>query len=424
MAISDVDAYAHLTADQVDELGAELDRIRAEVVESLGERDHRYIHTVIRLQRGLEVGARALLMVAPRNRTVWAAGTTALAAAKIVENMELGHNIMHGQWDWMNDPEIHSTSWEWDLVGRASDWKSSHNHHHHKYTNIVGMDDDVGFGVLRVTRDVPWEPRHAANIPTNAFLMLLFEWGIGLQKNKLRHAFPGGVATDRERADSRAFLGKAGRQLLKDYVFFPMLSGPAWTAVLGANLTANLARNIWTNAVIFCGHFPDGAEKFTIEDTETEDRSRWYLRQMLGSANLSGGPVMDFFSGNLSFQIEHHMFPDLPSNRYAEVSLRVRELCERYDLPYVSGPLWAQYLQSWRTIARLSLPNRFLRDDADDATETRSERMFEGAERAAGLASALRERVRDRRHRFARRRPTPLGPAARPATVPGGPVAD
>jgi len=65
-----------------------------------------------------------------------------LALAKIIENMELGHNITHGQWDWMNDPEIHSTEWEWGqhLPERAG--KRSHNFIHHKYTNIVGMDDD------------------------------------------------------------------------------------------------------------------------------------------------------------------------------------------------------------------------------------------------------------------------------------------
>ena len=45
-------------------------------------------------------------------------------------------------------------------------------------------------------------------------------------------------------------------------------------------------------------------------------------------------------SGNLCYQIEHHLFPDLPSNRYAEISVRVRALCDKYDLPYTTGSLW------------------------------------------------------------------------------------
>lgn len=390
MAISDVREYAHLTPQQVEELGRELDAIRAEVVDSRGERDYRYIHNVIKFQRGLELGARALLYFGARNRTVWVLGAGALGLAKIVENMELGHNIMHGQWDWMNDPEIHSTSWEWDLVGSSADWKHTHNYLHHKYTNIVGLDDDVGFGVLRVTRDVPWEPKYSANILINAALMAGFEWGIGLQGVKVEDALPNSKASLTGRRHARAFVRKAGKQVLKDYVLFPILAGPAGRETVTATFVANLIRNVWTNAVIFCGHFPDGAEKFTPEDAENETQAEWYLRQMLGSANIDGGPVMNFMSGNLSYQIEHHMFPDLPSNRYAEISLKVRELCERYDLPYVSGPLWKQYLQSWRTIAVLSLPDRYLRRSSDNAPETRSEKMFASLPpMPGGLATAL-----------------------------------
>ncbi|EFV93601.1 fatty acid desaturase [Dietzia cinnamea P4] len=405
MAISDVGEYAHLSPDQIEELGRELDAIRARVIESRGERDYRYIHSVIKLQRGLEFGARALLYFGARNRTVWALGTGTLAVAKILENMEIGHNVMHGQWDWMNDPAIHSTNWEWDLVGSSADWKHTHNHLHHKFTNIVGMDDDVGFGVLRVTRDVPWEPKFLANMAVNAALMAGFEWGIGLQAVTLGAAFDRDAAPE-DRRKARAFLRKAGQQILKDYVLFPVLAGPSGPQALTATVTANIIRNVWTNAVIFCGHFPDGAEKFTMTDVETESQAEWYLRQMLGSANLDGGPAMNLMSGNLSFQIEHHMFPDLPSNRYSEISLEVRELCARYDLPYVSGPLWKQYLQSWRTIARLSLPDRYLRRTADDAAETRSEKMFGHGPRMSGLATALaggrKARGRARRSRRGR----------------------
>lgn len=405
MAISEVGEYAHLDQAQIEELGRELDAIRAEVLESRGDRDYRYVHSIIRLQRGLEISSRALLYFGARNRTVWALGTGVLAVAKILENMELGHNIMHGQWDWMNDPEIHSTTWEWDLVGNAADWKHTHNHLHHKFTNIIGMDDDVGYGVLRVTRDVPWKPRHSANVLVNTLLMAGFEWGIGLQAVSLTAALPGSTEAPEERRRARRFLVKAGKQILKDYILFPVLAGPGGRQALTAAVTANIIRNIWTNAVIFCGHFPDGAEKFTLTDVETETRAEWYLRQMLGSANLDGGPVMNLMSGNLSFQIEHHMFPDLPSNRYSEISLKVRDLCERYDLPYVTGPLWKQYLQAWRTIARLSLPDRYLRRTADDAPETRSEKMFAALPAVSGgLATALAagQLLRKRRARSVR----------------------
>ena len=127
---------------------------------------------------------------------------------------------------------------------------------------------------------------------------------------------------------TREFSTKAGRQVVKDYVAFPALTSlsPAATykSTLKANVVANMIRNIWANAVIFCGHFPDGAEKFTKTDMIGESKGEWYLRQMLGSANFEGGPVLRFMSGNLCYQIEHHLFPDLPSNRLHEISVRVR----------------------------------------------------------------------------------------------------
>ena len=118
---------------------------------------------------------------------------------------------------------------------------------------------------------------------------------------------------------------------------------------------------------------------------------QWYLRQMLGSANFNSGPALRFMSGNLSNQIEHHLYPDLPSNRFAEISIRVRALCEKYDLPYTTGPFLVQYAKTWRTIAKLSLPDKYLNDTADDAPETRSERMFDQlvSEPRRGLKSAI-----------------------------------
>ena len=318
---------------------------------------------------------------------------------------------MHGQWDWMNDPEIHSTSWEWDNVGTSEHWKQTHNYMHHKYTNILGMDDDVGYGLLRVTRDQRWHPFYYGNLAYNTILALLFQWGVGIQYLELGKVAKGRDDREKTKRNVSLFLRKAGRQMAKDYVFYPALSGKGWKSTMTANLVANGIRNVWTNAVIFCGHFPDGAEKFTKQDLADETQAEWYLRQMLGSANLTGGPIIDFMSGNLSYQIEHHLYPDMPSNRLAEAAVRVREVCDKYDLPYVAGSLPVQYAKAWRTIAKMSLPNHMLKATADDAPETSSEKMFEGLPeptqpvvngKRVGLKTALRQhRARRRRAKYA-----------------------
>lgn len=394
MAISDIQEFAHLTEADVEALGHELDAIRRDVEESLGAADARYIRRTIAAQRTLELTGR-ILLAASKKRSAWWAGAVTLGVAKIVENMEIGHNVMHGQWDWMNDPEIHSSSWEWDMVDPAEHWKQTHNYIHHKYTNVLGMDDDVGYGLLRVTRDKKWKPFNLGNLLYNTLLMLLFEWGVGTQHLELGKVAQGRADKEEFRIKRQAALTKMGKQVTKDYAAFPALSAlsPAgsYRKTVTANLLANVIRNIWSNAVIFCGHFPDGAEKFTKQDLENETQGQWYLRQMLGSANFDAGPAMAFMSGNLCHQIEHHLFPDLPSNRLSAVSVRVRELCDKYDLPYTSGPFLVQYAKAWRTIAKLSLPDKYLTYTADNAQETRSVKMFDELEphERRGLKSAF-----------------------------------
>jgi len=179
MAISDVTAFAHLTDADVEALGRELDEIRRDVAESLGQDDATYIRRMIHLQRRIAVAGRVTLF-ASAFPPAWLAGTALLATAKILENMEIGHNVMHGQWDWMNDPEIHSGTWEWDTTCPAESWKHSHNFVHHTFTNVLGKDNDVGYGILRVSRDQPWHPINLGQPVYNALLALLFEWGVAL----------------------------------------------------------------------------------------------------------------------------------------------------------------------------------------------------------------------------------------------------
>ncbi|MBN9100503.1 MULTISPECIES: acyl-CoA desaturase [unclassified Pseudonocardia] len=344
-----------LTPGQVEELGRRLDAIRERIVAERGATDAAYIHSVIRKQRYLEIGGRALLFagVLP---PAWILGTAMLSASKILENMELGHNVMHGQWDWMRDPKIHSSTWDWDNTSPAEHWKHSHNYMHHTYTNVVGKDRDVGYGILRMSDEQKWNPYYLLNPLVNVLLATFFQWGVALHDLEVEKIIAGEKDRKTVWTQLKGIGKKVVRQFTKDYVVFPALAGPFFLPVLAGNVTANLVRNLWSHAIIFCGHFPDGAVQFDEEQLEGETRGQWYVRQMLGSANLDGGPLFHLMSGNLSFQIEHHLFPDLPSNRYAEIAPEVRELCAEYGLEYTTGPLWKQYLQVLRKINRLALP--------------------------------------------------------------------
>lgn len=343
-------------------LARELDALRAEVLESRGVRDAAYVRDLIRTQRRLDLAGRVALLagVFP---PAWLAGVGLLGVAKILENMEIGHNVMHGQWDWMRDPEIHSTTWEWDNACPANQWKHSHNHMHHQWTNVIGMDRDIGYGAVRIDESQPWRPSTLAQPLVFVVLASLFQYGVSVHDNddfKLQALTR--TDWDAARPKLRETGEKIKRQALKDYLFFPLLSLPfglpSVIASASGAMAANVVRNVWSFSVIFCGHFPDGVELFTRAEVEGESRGEWYHRQIAGSANFTGGRVVDVMSGNLNHQIEHHLFPDLPSNRYAEIAPRVREICERHGISYNTGSFVRQFGSVVRKVLRLTFPTK------------------------------------------------------------------
>src|SRR6202035_4866914 len=143
--------------DPLETLARELDGIRDAVRADLGHRDRAYITAVIAAQRKLELAGRALLLGA-RFAPAAIAGTALLSLSKVLENMEIGHNVMHGQWDWMGDPAIHSSAWEWDAASTAAMCKPAHNFQPHTYANVLGRARDLGYSAMRVDAEQPWHP--------------------------------------------------------------------------------------------------------------------------------------------------------------------------------------------------------------------------------------------------------------------------
>ncbi len=400
-----------LTPEQIEALGREFDELHEQVKADLGDRDATYIRSMIAFQRKLALIGRVEL-IASRWRVPWLLGASTLGMAKILENMEIGHNVMHGQWDWMNDPVINSRAWDWDTASTAEAWRHSHNFIHHTYTNIIGKDRDLGYEIMRIDPAQKWHPFYLLQPFYNVLLAMLFEWGVAVHDLDFDAIRAGEKDVKLVRKELKGIAGKARAQITKDYIAWPLISGLVMTAIeagviaakardetraqglsrkarravrraarrsgssdgllsqliarrsfrepfvrtLTADVAANLIRNVWSYAIIFCGHFPDQTFTFTQEETEDESRGGWYVRQLLGAANIDGGPLFHVISGNLGYQVEHHLFPDMPSTRYGEIAPKVREICERYELPYNTGPFHQQLGMVQRTILRLALP--------------------------------------------------------------------
>jgi len=236
--------------------------------------------------------------------------------------------------------------------------------------------------------------------------MALFEWGVAVHDLDFEAIRKGEKSKKQLREELKGIAGKARTQIVKDYIAFPALSGlvaggvaaaveaigsrresrrsravaalrrrgrrtsrfddalaaftgefkRSYRATLWADVTANVVRNFWSNAIIFCGHFPDQTYTFSEEEVEDESKGGWYVRQLLGAANIEGSAFFHVASGNLGYQVEHHLFPDMPSTRYGEIAPKVRDVCKRYGLPYNTGPFGKQWSSVQRTILRLAFP--------------------------------------------------------------------
>ncbi len=355
-----------LSAEELAQFGAELDALRARTMADVGELDARYIRNIVKAVRYSEVAGRGLLY-ASIFPPAWVAGTSLLAVSKILENMELGHNVMHGQYDWMRDPHLNGKTYEWDIVGTSDNWRKTHNFKHHTYTNIRGMDDDIGYGLLRLFPEQRWKPFYLGQPIYAVIFALLFQWGVAIQDLELGKVFSGKKTKEQFKEELKPVTHKIKRQLLKDYLFFPLLAGPFFLPVLLGNMAANILRSLWTFMIIFCGHFTADAEVFPKSVLENETRGSWYLRQLRGSSNLTGNKAFHILSGNLSHQIEHHLFPDVPARRYAAMSIEVQAICQRYGQHYNTGSLVKQFGQVCGRILRYSLPSKAKRVEVVDA---------------------------------------------------------
>ena len=367
MAITDVDVFAHLTDADIENLAVELDAIRQDIEDSRGERDARYIRRTIAAQRALEVAGR-LLLAASSRRSAWWAGTATLGVAKIIENMEIGHNVMHGQWDWMNDPEIHSSTWEWDMSGSSKHWRYTHNFVHHKYTNILGMDDDVGYGMLRVTRDQRWKRFNLFNLVYNTLLALGLRVGRRPAARRDRQ--------DRQEADGQRRGPAADRRVLGQG---RPAGGQGLRRVPGADL-AVARRDVQVDAEgqrdgqrdpqrlgqrgDLLRPFPRRRREIHQDRHDRRDQGPVVPAPDAGQRQLRRRPGAAV-----------HERQPVPPDRAPPVSRICRatgctrsrcgcaQVCDKYDLPYTTGSFLVQYGKTWRTIAKLSLPNKYLRDD-------------------------------------------------------------
>jgi fatty acid desaturase len=127
-------------------------------------------------------------------------------------------------------------------------------------------------------------------------------------------------------------------------LFLPLGVG-AWAAVLINSILAEIVANAVSFLIIAPNHTGDDLYRF---DNRFHSKAEFYLQQVTGSVNYPGGnDVADFLQGYLNYQIEHHVWPDLPLLKYRQAAPRLKEICRRHGVPYIEQGVFRRFGQLW-----------------------------------------------------------------------------
>jgi linoleoyl-CoA desaturase len=334
--------------EALEAFGRELDEIRRTVEAQVGPQDLQAVRRLDRVSRSLEITGRVLLHFS-LDPVTWGLGVGALWIHKQLQATEVGHPALHGAYDRIEGAgRFHSKRFRWDTPIEESSWRHSHNVEHHQYTNVMGRDPDLEFGMIRLSAEVPHQPRNRRQLAHVAMTWIGMGFFMNLHATGLDKVALGDrtLPPDERRRRVRTAAGKSVSYYLYNYVLFPALAGPMFWKVLLGNWLAELMRNVYTSASIFCGHIGPNVQAWP-ECTKAGSSAHWYAMQVQAANNFEVPYVLSLLCGGLDYQIEHHLFPKLPPRRLRQIAPQVRAACERAGIEYRTG--------SWGTMLRRAL---------------------------------------------------------------------
>jgi linoleoyl-CoA desaturase len=358
--------------ERMKRFGKAIDAIRAKAEADLGTRDVKRLRRLNWFSRSMEVTGRGLIHFSLEPVT-FLAGVGALWIHKQLQAIEIGHTVLHGVYDKLEGgARFNSKRFTWDAPVHEGAWRQGHNVEHHNFTNVAGKDPDMTFGPARFTEQTPHGFMHrlqfpiilAVMVPNFAFFLNLHFTGLNdiYFGNGRAREFAG--ETDRSwkavKAAHRTALQKFVPYYAKNYLFFPLLAGLMfwkvsmfWKVLLG-NWMAEVLRDFYTAATIYCGHIGEGVADYP-EGTRAKGRGEWYAMQVESTNNFKVCLPVSILCGGLDYQIEHHLFPKLPPDRLRRIAPEVRAACEAHGITYRSGTWWGTLKKALVRMRNLSV---------------------------------------------------------------------
>jgi linoleoyl-CoA desaturase len=342
-----------------------IDDIRRRVEAEIGDDDVAYIRRVRGFSKAMEVSGRLLIHFSLEPVSFFS-GVGALWLHKQLEATEIGHTVLHGTYDrFGNADDLSSKTFSWDTPIDEESWRYGHNIRHHQYTNVAGRDPDIHFGHVRLTEHTPHTATNYTQLPFALtliwpnFLFVMNAHFTGL----IDVYFGNGREEELDFLEDRSVrsVWKAHRTAFrkyipyyaKNYVFYPLLAGPAFGKVLLGNWMAETLRDVYSAATIFCGHVGEDVRSYE-EGTKARGRGQWYAMQVEASNDFDVSWPLSVLCGALDLQIEHHLFPKLPPNRLREIAPDIEAACKAHGVSYRKASWPRTLTKALAHIGRLS----------------------------------------------------------------------
>ncbi len=352
---------------------AALDAIHSKTKAKMGEPDLRYIRRVDRVSRVAELVGRTLIAVSP-GPVMFSVGVLSLWVYKQLQATEIGHTALHGAFNRIDDAgKFRSAEHSWQVPIDEPSWLRGHNGRHHGLTNVAGHDADIHFGPVRLTEDTPHRFVHYLQLPFTVLILIPnFTLLMNIHFTGVTDVWSGNgrggydFIEDRSPASIRDAYKRAFRKLAryygKEYLLWPALATAAFGLVLGpmvfaksllGNWLSERLRDIYSGLTIFCGHVGEATAAYP-EGTMPTSKGERYAMQVEATNNYEVPWLVSVFCGALDKQIEHHLFPSLPTNRLREIAPEVRAVCDAHGVDYRQES-WPKTLRlAFRQVARLS----------------------------------------------------------------------
>jgi linoleoyl-CoA desaturase len=256
----------------------------------------------------------------------------------------VGMNVMHdgnhgsfSKYPWINKFMGSSI---YILAGNVFNWKVQHNILHHTYTNIHGHDEDLEAGrVLRFSKHSQWFPHHKFQHYYSVFLygLLTLNWALFTDFQQMKRYTKRKLSYLNSKRPSLQWTGLYISKILyfSIWIVLPILliDAPWWTVIIGF-VVMHYTAGIILSLIFQLAHVVEDAEMHEAHKSGTM-KNTWAIHQLKTTVNFATkNKIMNWFTGGLNHQIEHHIFPHISHVHYTKIGAIVRKTAKEFNLPY------------------------------------------------------------------------------------------